>query len=66
LRALLAYEVVEHLVLAHDDPKAINILAQPDEVWPQPRGDARCRDGRLTARLPALSWNMIRLASATG
>jgi alpha-N-arabinofuranosidase len=66
LRALPGYEVVEHLVLAHDDPKAINTLAQPHEVWPHPRGDAVCRDGRLTARLPALSWHVIRLASATG
>jgi alpha-L-arabinofuranosidase len=66
LRALPGHEVVEHLVLEHLDPKAINTVAQPEEVWPQPRGDALCRDGRLTARLPALSWNVIRLASATG
>jgi alpha-L-arabinofuranosidase len=66
LRALPSHEVVEHLVLEHLDPKAINTVAQPEEVWPQPRGDALCRDGRLTACLPALSWNVIRLASATG
>ncbi len=61
LRALPGYEVVEHLVLEHDDPKAINTLAHPHAVWPHARGDASLRDGVLTARLPKLSWNVIRL-----
>jgi alpha-L-arabinofuranosidase len=61
LRALPGYEVVEHLVLEHVNPKAINTLARPQEVWPHPRGDASLRDGVLTARLPKLSWNVIRL-----
>ena len=60
LRALPGYEVVEHLVLEHDDPKAINTLARPHEVMPHARGDASLRDGVLTARLPRLSWNVIR------
>ena len=60
LRALPGYEVVEHLVLEHDDPKAINTLARPHEVMPHARGDASLRDGVLTARLPKLSWNVIR------
>ena len=60
LRALPGYEIVEHLVLEHDDPKAINTLARPHEVMPHSRGDGSLRDGVLTARLPKLSWNVIR------
>ena len=66
LRALPGYDVVEHLVLEHDNPKAINTLARPREVWPHADGDAACRDGLLTARLPKLSWNVIRLSAAAG
>jgi alpha-N-arabinofuranosidase len=66
LRALPGYEVAEHLVLEHDDPKAINTLAHPHEAWPHPRGDASLRDGVLTARLPRLSWNVIRLGTSSG
>ena len=43
------------------NPKAINTLAHPHAVWPHARGDASLRDGVLTAHLPKLSWNVIRL-----
>jgi alpha-L-arabinofuranosidase len=59
------YEVIKHLVLEHDDPKAINTLARPREVTPHARGDAMLRDGILTARLPKLSWNVIRLGRSS-
>lgn len=62
LRAFPGYEVVEHLVLEHADPKAGNSLDAPDEVTPHHRGDADCRDGPLAATLPRLSWNVIRLS----
>ena len=65
LRALPGYEVCAHVVLEHDDPRAINSLARPHEVTPHARGDASLRDGVLTARLPRLSWNVIRLRAAT-
>jgi len=66
LRTLSGYEVVEHLVLEHGDRKAINTLARPHEVWPHSRGNASLRDGVLTARLPKLSWNVIRLGTSSG
>jgi alpha-N-arabinofuranosidase len=65
LRSLPGYEVVEHLVLEHDNPWATNTLDQPHEVAPHARGDASVSDGVLIARLPALSWNVIRLGLAT-
>jgi alpha-N-arabinofuranosidase len=63
LHALPGYRVVEHLVLEHPDPKTTNTLDHPDAVVPHRRGDAALRDGCLTARLPTLSWNVIRLAA---
>lgn len=63
IRAFPGYEVVEHLVLRHENPKAVNTLARPAEVAPH-GGDAGCQDGALTATLPRLSWNVIRLGGA--
>jgi alpha-L-arabinofuranosidase len=65
LRALSGYEVVAHLVLEHDDSKATNTLSRPYEVIPHVRGDASLRDGVLTAGLPKLSWNVIRLGRSS-
>jgi alpha-L-arabinofuranosidase len=62
LRGLPGYRVVEHLVLTHDDPGAGNTVAAPDHVQPHADGDAALTDGQLTATLPRLSWNVIRLA----
>jgi alpha-N-arabinofuranosidase len=64
LRAFDGYRVVEHLVLAHDDPRARNTVESPDTVVPHDRGDAALAGGALQATLPALSWNAIRLARA--
>ncbi len=66
LRDLGGYAVVEHLTLEHANPRAANTLAQPDTVTPHTRGDARLADGHLTATLPKLSWNVIRLSKAAG
>jgi alpha-N-arabinofuranosidase len=61
LRAFPRYAVVEHSVLEHANPKARNTLDSPGEVVPHSRGDAVCAEGSITATLPKLSWNMIRL-----
>ena len=65
LRAFPALRVVEHLVLEHDDPKATNTVDAPETVVPHARGDAALAGGRLTATLPPLSWNVVRLAAAS-
>jgi alpha-L-arabinofuranosidase len=59
---LKGYRVVEHITLTHPNPKASNTLADPHQVAPRSDGDARLDAGRLTANLPKLSWNVIRLA----
>ena len=61
LRALSGYSVVEHLVLEHPDPNAANTADSPNTVTPHCRGDATLVGGTLTATLPPLSWNVIRL-----
>jgi alpha-L-arabinofuranosidase len=62
VRSLAGYEVVEHLVLEHEDLKARNTVEHPDNVVPHKGRDAAVRDGTLTALLPRLSWNVIRLS----
>jgi alpha-N-arabinofuranosidase len=62
VRSLPGYKVVEHIVLEHDDPKACNSADCPNQVAPHNLGDAVLQDGRLTAILPKLSWNVIRMA----
>jgi alpha-N-arabinofuranosidase len=62
LRGFPGLRVVEHLVLEHADPNAINTIDQPETVAPHDRGDATIADDRLTASFPAISWNVIRLA----
>ncbi|KUL74969.1 MULTISPECIES: alpha-N-arabinofuranosidase [unclassified Streptomyces] len=54
--------VVEHSALADADPDARNTLDDPERVLPHPVEGAAVRDGRLTAVLEPLSWNVIRLA----
>ena len=62
LRALCGFEVVEHFVLEHENPKATNTINRPNEVVPHSGGDAKTDGDRLEANLPKLSWNVIRLA----
>jgi alpha-N-arabinofuranosidase len=47
--------------LFDDDPEARNTVDQPDRVTPTRLSDVKVADGTVTAVLPALSWNMIRL-----
>ncbi len=61
-RALPGYAVAEHIVLEHPDPNAANTADAPDTVTPHCGGDATISGGTLTATLPILSWNVIRLS----
>jgi len=61
VRGFPGMRVIEHLVLEHDDPKASNTETDPFRVVPHNRGDASIDDGIVTAHLPKLSWNVIRL-----
>ena len=61
LRAFGSLRVAEHIVLHHDDVKAVNTEADPMNVAPSQGPGAEADAGRVTVRLPALSWNVIRL-----
>ena len=61
LRDLAGYRVVEQLVLTGPDKNALNTAENPNAVTPQTANNARIADGKLTASLPPLSWNVIRL-----
>ncbi len=61
----MIYEVIEHLVLEHEDPKATNTAKLPNSVMPHKGGDAAVVEGKLTALLPPLSWNVIRLSRSS-
>ena len=61
LRGFGPLSFVEHLVLENADPKAVN-TAGSEKVKPRAGGGAKIEGTRLEARLPALSWNVIRLS----
>lgn len=61
LRAFGELAVKEHIVLHHDDVKAVNTETAPDTVAPVVKQDGRVDGGALEVILPALSWNVIRL-----
>ncbi|MEG1196629.1 MAG: alpha-N-arabinofuranosidase, partial [Clostridia bacterium] len=63
LRAFGSLRIGEHILLHHDDCKAVNTEAAPHNVQPtQMSGEQdRLDGGKLTVVLPSLSWNVIRL-----
>ena len=61
LRAFDLKKVEEHIVLHHDDVKAVNSEEHPLNVAPTAVQGGKIENGVLTVRLPALSWNVIRL-----
>ena len=62
LRAFGDLKIVEHSVLHHDDVKAVNTEENPDNVRPAAGNGGTLDGGKLEICLPALSWNVIRLA----
>ncbi|MFC0410111.1 arabinosylfuranosidase ArfA [Roseomonas elaeocarpi] len=64
LRGLQATEVALARQLRHDDLSAVNTKDAPDTVSPAALEGVRIAQGRLTATLPAASWNVVRLRLA--
>jgi len=61
LRAFDSLKPLEHIVLHHDDVKAVNSEDDPGKVTPFTSENGQMDGGKLTAQIPALSWNVIRL-----
>ena len=62
LRAFGDLKIEEHIVLHHDDVKAVNTETDPDNVAPTQGKGGVLDGGRLNIVLPSLSWNVIRLS----
>jgi len=58
------YQVAEHIVLRNDDMYACNTADKPNNITPEYLSGAEYEDIALTAKLPKLSWNVIRLKKA--
>ena len=60
IRNFEGYKVVEHIILENDELKQVNTAIE-QTVVPHNGGDASNDNGLVTASLPKLSWNVIRL-----
>ncbi|MBW8349506.1 alpha-N-arabinofuranosidase [Bacillus sp. IITD106] len=60
IRNFEGYKVAEHIVLENAGLKQVN-TASSQAVAPHNNGDAMNDNGHVTATLPKLSWNVIRL-----
>ena len=60
LRSFGELRLAEHIVLHHDDVKAVNTEENPGEVAPAAGPGGSIDGGRAEIKLPALSWNVIR------
>lgn len=56
------YRPVEHIVLNGLDKYAVNTVENPNVVMPHTMPLPECDNGQITAKLPTLSWNVIRFA----
>lgn len=60
LRGFTGCELLEHVLLAHDDLKAVN-TAENAAVRPAKGKGGAMDGGMLSVRLPRASWNVIRI-----
>ncbi|WP_438446091.1 arabinosylfuranosidase ArfA [Gorillibacterium sp. sgz5001074] len=65
VRSFEGFRILEHLVLEHDDLKAVN-RAGEERVAPHAGGKSTLQAGLLEAQLPKASWNVIRLGKQKG
>ncbi|MGF7045611.1 alpha-N-arabinofuranosidase [Paenibacillus sp. DS2015] len=61
VRSFTGYRLIEHIVLEHDDLKAVNTAGE-EKVKPHSQGKSESKDGWVTASLTKASWNVIRLS----
>ena len=53
----------EHLVLTGPDLQAVNSFTEPDKVVPRSLTLPSCEQKIVTAKLPGLSWNVLRFTT---
>ncbi len=62
LRAFHDLKFEEHIVLHHDNVKAVNTETMPNVVMPVVRTDCKFENSRFDLEIPALSWNVMRFS----
>jgi alpha-L-arabinofuranosidase len=62
LRAFGTICIKEHIVLHHDNVKAVNSEDAPNEVTPSIHHDHEAESGKFLIRVPALSWNVLKFS----
>ena len=60
-RSFPGLSVVAATTLHDADLDAVNTKDAPDRIAPKPLGTVTVNGSRITATLPAASWNVIRL-----
>ena len=60
LRAFQSLKFKEHIVLHHEDARAINTEDAPNTVVPVVRRDCESKGGYFRVQIPALSWNVLK------
>ncbi len=61
VRSLPALRVARHTYVGDDDPAAANTQDSQERIVPRAAADIPVDGGVLRVRLPALSWNMLRI-----
>ena len=64
MRSFGDLKCTEHILLHHDDVKAVNTEENPENVAPYTVLPGRTDGGISSVRVPALSWNVIRFTGA--
>ncbi len=62
LRAFGDLTLKEHILLHHDDVKAVNTEEEPFTVSPTAGPGGKVDGGRAEVTIPALSWNVLRFS----
>ena len=60
LRSFGNLKLKEHILLHHDDVKAVNTEENPGNVAPTAGPGGKVDGGKAEIKLPALSWNVLR------
>ncbi len=63
LRSFGELKLAEHIMMHHDDVKAINTESAPDTVKPGKGPGGTIENGKAVLHIPALSWNVIRFTA---
>ncbi|MBA3072366.1 MAG: alpha-N-arabinofuranosidase, partial [Anaerolineae bacterium] len=65
LRAFEKLKFDEHIVLHHEDVKAVNTEAAPNTVIPTSEKVSDPENGLYNVKVPALSWNVLKFSNST-